>query len=226
MSGLELRISRRFEPQGLPSARPHQPRTTLHPPHAASHALTHPHTPSHIPHTPLRTLHPVAERSDANPEFFWDDVGLTAVSLRAGVLDAAQKMREADRQAIYLEAAFSGVPVRHAGRRARSRRVALGVAPSLSVAELAAHSAYAQRPSELWSRATFQSLLGARRVTVGGGSEAPPKRHRFHCVWCLDLQVSRSTRASCSSRTLRSTPQLRRSSQCSYRPPTFPSRRC
>ena len=218
MSGLELRISRRFEPQGRPSARPHQPHTTLHPPHAASHALTHPHTPS-------RTLHPVAERSDANPEFFWDDVGLTAVSLRAGVLDAAQKMREADRQAIYLEAAFPGVPVRHAGRRARSRRVALGDAPSLSVAELAAHNAYVPRPSEFWSRATFQSLLGARRVTVGGAPR-PPKRHRFHCVWCLDLQVSRSTRASCSSRTLRSTPQLQRSSQCSYRPPTFPSRRC
>ena len=54
--------------------------------------------------------------SNANPELFWDDVELTTNGLRTGVLDAAVKMREADKQAIYLKAAFPSVPVRHAGQ--------------------------------------------------------------------------------------------------------------
>ena len=54
--------------------------------------------------------------SNANPELFWDDVALSETGLRAGVLDAALKMREADKQAIYLKAAFPSVPTTHAGQ--------------------------------------------------------------------------------------------------------------
>jgi len=54
--------------------------------------------------------------SSANPELFWDDVELTTNGLRTGVLDAAMFLREADKQAIFLKAAFPSVPVRHKGQ--------------------------------------------------------------------------------------------------------------
>ena len=54
--------------------------------------------------------------SEANPELFWDDVELSNNGLRTGVLEAAEQMREADKQAIYLKAAFPSVPTRHAGQ--------------------------------------------------------------------------------------------------------------
>jgi len=54
--------------------------------------------------------------SEANPELFWDDVELSNNGLRTGVLEAAVQMREADKQAIYLKAAFPSVPTRHAGQ--------------------------------------------------------------------------------------------------------------
>lgn len=58
-----------------------------------------------------------AGRTDTNPEFFFDDVGATMSSIRSSVLDGAAPIRISDKQDIYLQAAFPGVPVRHGGTK-------------------------------------------------------------------------------------------------------------
>ena len=67
------------------------------------------------------------DRAVANPEFFFDDVKLTTKGIRAAVLDAVGTLRDTEKQDIYLNAAFPGVPTRHgsqplyAGHQLQSR---------------------------------------------------------------------------------------------------------
>lgn len=58
-----------------------------------------------------------AGRTDTNPALFSDDVGATRGAVRSSVLDGAAPMRLSDRQDLYLQAAFPGVPVRHGGTK-------------------------------------------------------------------------------------------------------------